>query len=278
MRLAAARIALTTGASDALGLQSFSSVTQLTDDDVDAVWLRFIKIQSNWRGQGRLERTVHHVFAQTFDASHEYNPRIVLGYLSFLVREQAALCQIEDPPLPMEQPLIGQPATSRALADLSNWRMESYLYAEFQHLKVHFQRLKGQCNSFAGADALRHALGLTPSRESDEIISELRYCGLIEYDASKELFSIAKLYKASLQSKACTKQAPEPEHQLNAPRSASLRPASAARDDAVGPANQEVGGSPSWPADQPGPPSGGATAPRAVTPADVARMFRRRQP
>jgi hypothetical protein len=102
MRLAAVRSASTPGAPEALRLSPGESPDRLTDAQVDEVWLRFIRVPSGFVGKGKPERSFHHLFAQTFDATKEYNPRIVLGYLTILAREQAALCQNDDPELPID--------------------------------------------------------------------------------------------------------------------------------------------------------------------------------
>lgn len=224
MRLGANRILATPNAGHALGLEVSSPPT---DDDVDRIWIKVVQVPQTWKRFGSApERVFHHLFAQTVDSSGEYNPRVVITYLSRLADEQAALSENDTRalPLPDTERLITHAAMVKAVSNLSHWRMQSYLYAEFQHLRIYIDRLRDQANRFANRDALLQALKLDNSPDATEILRELCACGLLAHKPSTDEYFVSKLYKAALVSKnyvyqstpaqpraEASRQAPSPE-------------------------------------------------------------------
>ena len=200
MRLIAARVVRSPHAAEAFDVEADQDPSLLSKEDVDKIWLALLWKRTHLGSDEHPDRHFVGFLQGLADGSGQFNPRVLLAFFSLMARLQAASDEESDRQLPASRPLIQDSAAQKALVDVSDARLNQYIYAEFQHLKPYVRSLVEKPNAFRSKGELLQALGLRDEPRSTEIIRELVGCGLLATGEKSFAYSIAKLYKPALRS------------------------------------------------------------------------------
>jgi hypothetical protein len=201
MRLIAARAVRSPFALEAFGVRAQQDAADLSKSDVEKIWLALLWIRFRDVPEDHPERHFVGFLRRVADGSGEFNPRVLLSFFALMARIQASIDEENPHELPSSSPLIGDSAAQRAIVDLSDARLNQYIFAEFQHLKEYTLALVEKANAFSSKAELLGALGLENNRRSSEIVREMVGCGLLATGEGAFPYSVAKLYKPALRSR-----------------------------------------------------------------------------
>ena len=147
-----------------------------------------------------------YLFLRTADASGKYTPRTTLAYLRLAIHEQRRVCERHNLTEISQGSILQTGALHQAWIQLSEDRLQNYIYAEFPQLRAFIERLEGGPSSYPNVDTIGHAImgrAYTPA-DANVIVDNLQYCGLLAKGQRK--ITIAKLYTAALRAKASPKK------------------------------------------------------------------------
>lgn len=133
----------------------------------------------------------------TTDGTGHLNPRNVLTLVRDASRQQAAMCQLDNPSISMAGPVLSARALTASWTGLSERRLQDTLFAEANHLRPWIERFSYQ-PPIHDARGVAEILGMkATSDEFGQTLADLRDVGLLERTGPNR-FKVAELYRAAL--------------------------------------------------------------------------------
>jgi hypothetical protein len=149
-----------------------------------------------------------YLFQRTADGTGRYTPRTTLAYLRLAIHEQRRVCERHNVTEIPQGPILQTPALHRAWVQLSEDRLENYIYAEFPQLRAFIDRLDGGPAAYPDVEAIGRAImgRAYTAADAGMIVDNLQYCGLLA--KGQRRITIAKLYTPALRAKADRNRTP----------------------------------------------------------------------
>jgi hypothetical protein len=134
--------------------------------------------------------TMDWVYANCADSNNIVTPRDIIDFFNFAKAEQ--LKQVKLSPKSQEH-LIEAEVFKKALDELSRHKRDTFLYAEFPHLKEQFLKFEGNQSEYDLA-SLTELIGSNPSKTIDD----LKSIGFLKYVPKSATYKVPVIWRKGL--------------------------------------------------------------------------------
>lgn len=140
-------------------------------------------------------RTLSWMISRIQDGTAVFTPRDMIWLLKYATEAQKEIWRLE-PPADPTGPLIEGPALKQGLADLSRNKCETYLYAEYNHLRPDLDKFKGG-KAEHNASSLKRLLG----QGYEVILKQLVAVGFLSHLRESDTYKIPFIYRDAFEIK-----------------------------------------------------------------------------